>query len=257
MRGAVRRADPRGDLLDQLRDPLAHVRVERARRAPQHGLAGDHVRRITGVDAADRHHRGLQRIDPARDDVLQAADQLRRRRDGVDGGVGEAGVPAATRDREREEVRGGHERPRHRGDLAVLQRRPQMAAVDEVHALHHARRDHVARAAGSELLGVLEDEPQLAAGAVPRASARAPRRAASRCARRARTRASRPAARRRTRRRSPHGSAARRCPRAARPSARACPCRSRARTLVSVGRSTSSPPNSLSRSAIHAEVSCS
>ena len=78
--------------------------------------------------------------------------------------VGEPGVPAAPGDREPEEVRRGHEGARHGGDLAELERRPQMAAVDEVDALHHARRDQLARAAGRELLGVLEDEPHLAAG---------------------------------------------------------------------------------------------
>ena len=71
---------------------------------------------------------------------------------------------------EREEVARGHERPRHGGDLAVLERRPQVAAVDEVDAVDDAGGDEVARAAGGELLGVLEEEAQLAAGqAVARA----------------------------------------------------------------------------------------
>ena len=199
---------------------------------------------------------GCERVDPARDDVLQAADELRRARDRVDGGVREPGVPAAAGDRQREEVGRGHERPGHGGDLAVLQRRPQVAAVDEVDALHHARGDHVARAAGSELLGVLEDEPQLAAGQVAR-------RPAARRAEQHRGVAVVPArvhraraARRRTRRRSPRGSAARRCPPAARPSARACRCSAaRGRWSRSAARPPAPKPSSVS--ATNADVSCS
>ena len=96
--------------------------------------------------------------------MLQRPDELRRARDRVHGGVGEPGMPAAPGDRDLEEVRRRHPVTGHGRDLPVRQRRPQMAAVDEVHALHHARVDQLPRPAGRELLAVLEDEPHLARG---------------------------------------------------------------------------------------------
>ena len=82
------------------------------------------------------------------------------------GGVGQPGVPAAAVIVSPKKSAAAMNVTGHGGDLAVLQRRPQVAAVDEVDALHHARGDQLARAAGRELLRVLEDEAQLAAGQV-------------------------------------------------------------------------------------------
>ena len=79
---------------------------------------------------------------------------------------GSAAWPAAADDGEREEVGGGHERAGHGRHLAQLERRPQVAAVDEVHAVHDAGVDHRLGAAGRDLLGVLEQEADLAGRAL-------------------------------------------------------------------------------------------
>ena len=92
-------------------------------------------------------------------------DDLRGDRDRVDrrGGGGRACPPRPVIV-EREEVAAAMNGPGIDRDLAVLERRPQVAAVDEVHAVDDAGGDEVARAAGGELLGGLEEEAQLAAG---------------------------------------------------------------------------------------------
>ena len=165
--GAVGGADPARDLVDQLRDPLAHVRGRTSAWCRS-------ARRGRGSRSARRRRAGCRRSRPR-----AASGSIRRETMcwrlptssaaaaivSV-GGVRQPRVAALAGDRQPEEVRGGHELAGDGGDLAELQRRPQVAAVDEVDALHHARGDEVARAAGSELLGVLEDEAQLAAGQV-------------------------------------------------------------------------------------------
>ena len=94
--------------------------------------------------------------------MLQVRDDLRRDRDGVDRRVRQRRVPAVAGDGEREEVRGRHRGAGPRGELPDRQRRPQVAADDEVHAVQRAGSHELDRAAGRALLGWLEEEPQLA-----------------------------------------------------------------------------------------------
>ena len=101
-------------------------------------------------------------IDDARDDVLEARDHLRSRGDRVDCLVRRGPVAALAADLDREQVGSSRVRPVEDSDLPQLVEREQMRADDEVDTVHHTRLDELARAAGQELLRVLEDEADLA-----------------------------------------------------------------------------------------------
>ena len=110
----------------------------------------------------DRDDGALDRVDDARDDVLQPADDLRGRRHRVDRLVRRGPVAALAADLDLEHVAGGGVRSRQDADLAERVEREEMRADHHVDAVHDAGLDELTRAARPELLGVLEDEPDLA-----------------------------------------------------------------------------------------------
>ena len=258
--GAVRRADAAADLLDQLRHPLAQRRVERARRA---GAASARPGITFGAspawNAADRDHGGLQRIDPARDDVLQAARRAPPRRRPCRPRCGGApACPPLAGDREREEVRGGHERRPARAATLPVRAAASTGGSRRRSPRPPSRPPRPARArrpgASSSACWKMNRSSPPSSPARAASSRAAPEQhrgvpvvpAGVHRARRAR---------RRTRRRSPRGSAARRCRRAARACGPGRPVRRCATTLVSDGRVTSSPPKPSSVSATKRAVS--
>ena len=138
-------------------------------------------------------------------------------------------------------------------DLAGLHGREQVRAGDEVDAVEDARLHELAGAARRQLLGVLEDEAHLAGELV------APLREQLGRPEQHRGVAVVPAGvhdagprRGELERRSPRGSAARPCPRAARRTLPGRAPRSRATTPSPVGRSISRPPNERSVSSTNA-----
>ena len=68
--------------------------IEAARGAAQLRGLRDDVVGVAGLEHADRHHRGLQRIDVARHDRLDLVDDLRADQDGVDRQMRPRRVPA-------------------------------------------------------------------------------------------------------------------------------------------------------------------
>src|SRR3954453_21317335 len=70
--------DARTDRAHALADLRAHAIVERAHRAAELCLAGNHVVSGAGMDLRDRQHRRLQRIDVAADDALQGLPHCHR-----------------------------------------------------------------------------------------------------------------------------------------------------------------------------------
>ena len=152
-----------------LREPLhrfahggPHLRRERPHGAAQlDGLRDDVVGR-PGVDLRHGDDGALDRVDDARHDVLKPADDLRGGCDRVDRLVRRRSVTALAADLDLEHVGGGGVRPAQDTDLAERVEREEMRAHDHVDALHDAGLDELARAARPELLGVLEDEADLA-----------------------------------------------------------------------------------------------
>ena len=203
-------------------DALGHVRARRR----VEGAHGSEQRRTrlgitlcgrAAVDRADRHDRGLDRIDVARDDLLHRDDELCRDVDRIDREVRGGAVAALAFDGDLDRIARRVERAGRNADLSGRMRRGQMQSVGalDAEALEHAVLDHRLRAA-VPFLGGLEQKarpcPRRRLGATMNVRRR---RGASRRGRRDRRRASRPAWSTRTRPRSPRRSAARPCRRAA------------------------------------------
>ena len=156
-------------LRDALCEPLhraAHGAAHLGRERPHGAAELDRLRDdVVGRPRVDHRHGddgALDGVDDARDDVLEAADDLRCGRDGVDRLVRRRPVAALAADLDAEHVAGGGVRPRQDSDLAERIEREEMRADDHVDAFHDACLDELARAAWPELLRVLEDEADLA-----------------------------------------------------------------------------------------------
>ena len=98
--------------------------------------------------------------------MLEPEHDLCRDGDRIDALLRERRVAASSLDDDREGVGRGHERAGRDGGGAEVEHAQQVTADHRVDAVERARGNHVARSAGQLLLGVLEDEPHLAAQAV-------------------------------------------------------------------------------------------
>ncbi len=92
--GAVQAGDALGDLDDALLQEVARFRLERARGTAQQRGLRDHVVGEAGLEQRDRDHRALERIDVARNDLLQGADDLGPDQHGIDREMRPRGVAA-------------------------------------------------------------------------------------------------------------------------------------------------------------------
>ena len=113
---------------------------------------------VACLEHADRHHRGLQRIDVARHDRLQLVDDLGADQDGVDAQMRPRRVAALAFDLDRDVIGRRHDRTRADGEFADRQAGQIVHAVDflDAEAVDQAVLDH-GLAAGAALLRRLED----------------------------------------------------------------------------------------------------
>ena len=226
--GAIK---PRGALDHLAHAPLqeiAHLRRQAARGAVQSGVLGDDVAGDACLEHADRHHRGVERIDVARHHRLQLVDDLRADENAVDREMRPRRMAADAFDVDRDVVGRRHhgagangELPRPAGRDNCACRTPDRCGSGRSgrRAPWRGRRRRPPRPAGRSR------PPCRRNCAFRRGIWR--RRAAWRCGRHGRRRASCPAPSSGNRARSPPRSAARPCRRAGRPPCRrACPLRS-------------------------------
>jgi hypothetical protein len=116
------------DLVQRLVHGRAVGLVERAQRAAGRGAAGDHVRRLPGLERPDRDGHRVRGVGPPADDLLQREHHLAQRRHRIGGQVRVPRVPAGALDPDLELVGRRVHGARGRGDRArrnlVLQVRP-------------------------------------------------------------------------------------------------------------------------------------
>ena len=124
----------------------------------ENGVLRNDVVGVPGLEHADRHHRGFQRIDVARHHRLQLIDDLAADQDGIDGKMRPCGVAALAFEFDGDVIGGRHDRARADGELSDRHARIIVHAVDFLDAepRHQAVLDH-GLAAGAALLGRLEN----------------------------------------------------------------------------------------------------
>ena len=123
----------------------------------------NHVVGAAGVEGADRDHRGLQRIDIARDDALQRSNQLGADQHGIDGQMRIGGVAADAFDPDREVLGRGHDGARPHRERTDRHARPIVHAIDllDAEAVHQPVLDH-RQSARAALFRRLEDHDRRA-----------------------------------------------------------------------------------------------
>ncbi len=108
----------------------------------------------------------LERVDIARDDVLQVRHDLRSDGDRIDRLVRHRPVAAFADDADEKAVGCGHHRPIHNADFSALKRRPKVSADDDVHPVHDTSLHHLLRPAGEQFFRVLEQKADFTANVI-------------------------------------------------------------------------------------------
>ena len=136
--------------------------VHRADHTVHRAALGDDVVRGARLDAPDRDHRGVDRIDGASDQFLQPEHDRGQGRDRVQGDVRVGAVPRLAVHRDVELVRGGVHGSDARADHPAGHPWLHVPADDRAHLVlgEQARGDHVLRAARLDLLPRLEQPDQ-------------------------------------------------------------------------------------------------
>ena len=132
---------------------------KRAHRAGELDLFRDDVVGVAAMEFGDRDDHRIDRIDRARGDGLQRADQLAADHDRVDRAIRHRRMAAFAVDRDGELGGRRHDRSGPRRELADRQARNVVQAEHffDAEALHHAVLDHLVAAAAA-FFGRLEDD---------------------------------------------------------------------------------------------------
>ena len=160
-RAAVRLCDVTGDPLEGDADRIPHTRLECADGTRELGRLRCDVVRGARVDPRHADHCPPDGVGLSRDDVLQVPDDLRGGDERIGGLVGHRRVAASPLHGDPERVGGGHERACRHADPPGLDIGEDVRADDGVHTVERTCGDELSRAAGRQLLGVLEEESHL------------------------------------------------------------------------------------------------
>ena len=141
----------------------ARLRTEAAGRAGERHGVGDDVVGVAGACLTDGDDRRIDRRHAPRDERLQREDDLRAGHDRVDARLRQGAVPALAKDRDVKAVGICGERSGAHAEVPAGERCGQVDAQHRVKTLCRARAHHLDRAAGRQLLRVLEQQPHRAA----------------------------------------------------------------------------------------------